>query len=277
MRDPDKLRRRAGVRGDIRQDQHFLVDDRVLDRIPTYAESFDRDLILEIGGGTGALTDRLLAVSEEVIVVERDSRLVRFLRDEFSTAVSDGRLRIIEGDALAVELPSFSVSISNLPYGISSEILFRLFPREQPLVVMVQREFADRLVAAPGSSSYGRLSVTAQHYGSLEIVEKVPPTAFDPQPAVESAIVRFTPSDPEYQLDDEDQFMAFVRGVFTQRRKTLRNAIRNTTHITGLADPEGLISETDEGLLQKRAGEVTPAEFAALASKVAAIEKSAHE
>lgn len=277
MRDPDKLRRRAGVRGDIRQDQHFLVDDRVLDRIPTYAESFDRDLILEIGGGTGALTDRLLAVSEEVIVVERDSRLVRFLRDEFSTAVSDGRLRIIEGDALAVELPSFSVSISNLPYGISSEILFRLFPREQPLVVMVQREFADRLVAAPGSSSYGRLSVTAQHYGSLEIVEKVPPTAFDPQPAVESAIVRFTPSDPEYRVDDEDQFMAFVRGVFTQRRKTLRNAIRNTTHITGLADPEGLISETDEGLLQKRAGEVTPAEFAALASKVAAIEKSAHE
>lgn len=277
MRDPDNLRRRAGVRGDIRQDQHFLVDDRVLDRIPTYAELFDRDTILEIGGGTGALTDRLLAVSEEVIVIERDSRLVRFLREEFGTAVSDGRLRIIEGDALAVELPSFSVSISNLPYGISSEILFRLFPRKNPLVVMVQREFADRLVAGPGTSSYGRLSVTAQHYGSLEIVEKVPPTAFDPQPAVESAIVRFTPKDPGYRVDDEELFLAFVRGVFTQRRKTLRNAIRNTTHITGLADPEALISEVDDGLLQKRAGEVTPAEFAALASKATVIERSAHE
>lgn len=277
MRDPDNLRRRAGVQGDIRQDQYFLVDDRVLDRIPTYAESFDRDTVLEIGGGTGALTDRLLAVSEEVIVIERDSRLVRFLRDEFSMAVSGGHLRIIEGDALAVELPSFSVSISNLPYGISSEILFRLFPRKQPFVVMVQREFADRLVADSGSSSYGRLSVTAQHYGSLEIVEKVPPTAFDPQPAVESALVRFTARDPEYRVDDEGQFMAFVRGVFTQRRKTLRNAIRNTTHITGLSDPEGLISATDEGLLQKRAGDVTPAEFAALASSAAVIERSAHE
>ncbi len=273
MRDPDNLRRRAGIRGDPRQDQHFLIDDRVLNRIPSYADSFDLDAVLEIGAGTGALTDRLLNVSDQVTVIERDARLVRFLRDEFNSAVSAGRLRIVEGDVLSVELPSYSVSISNLPFGISSEVLFRLFPRKRPVIVMVQREFADRLVAAPGGSSYGRLSVTAQHYGELEIVEVVPPTAFDPQPSVESAIVRFTPRSAPYDVADEKRFMDFVTGVFTQRRKTIRNAIRNTTQITGIENPEQLIDRVDDALLGKRAGELTPEEFAALASIVSEIEE----
>lgn len=273
MRDPDKLRRRAGVHGDPRQDQHFLIDDRVLDRLPSYAESFDLDSVLEIGAGTGALTDRLLQVSDQVTVVERDSRLVRFLRDEFRSEISDQRLRIIEGDVLDVELPEYTVSISNLPYGISSEVLFRMLPREKPAVFMVQREFAERLEAMPGESAYGRLSVTAQHYGRLEIVEVVPPTAFDPQPAVESAIIRFTPGEASYTVVDEDGFMDFVTGVFTQRRKTMRNAIRNTTHITGIEHPERLIERVDEALLGKRAGEVTPSEFAGIACTASEIEE----
>lgn len=273
MRDPDKLRRRAGIRGDVRQDQHFLIDDRVLNRLPSYAESFDLSSVLEIGAGTGALTDRLLNASDKVTVIERDSRLVHFLRDEFKSAISQGRLRIIGGDVLSVDLPVYSVSISNLPYGISSEVLFRLLPRKQPAIVMVQREFAERLVAAPGESSYGRSSVTAQHYGELEIVEVVPPTAFDPQPAVDSAIVRFTPRSASYDVVDEEGFMDFVTGVFTQRRKTIRNAIRNTTHITGIENPEGLIDRVDEELLRKRAGELSPEDFAGLSRKANELEE----
>ncbi len=262
-RDPDALLGRAGVRGDPKQDQHFLVDDRVLDRLPTHAGGFDTSHVLEIGAGTGALTDRLLDCAERVTAIERDSRLADFLREEFADAIESGRLTIVEGDALTVDLPEFAVSISNLPYGISSEILFRLLPRKRPLVATVQKEFAERMVAAPGSADYGRLSVTAGHYAACEIVETIPPEAFSPPPAVESTVVRATPRDPTYTVPEES-FLALVRGVFTQRRKTLRNAIRNTTHITGIERPESVVEAADEELLGKRAGELAPAEFAAL-------------
>jgi 16S rRNA (adenine1518-N6/adenine1519-N6)-dimethyltransferase len=263
-RDPDALLARAGIEPDRNQDQHFLVDDRVLDRLPTYAEEFDTGHVLEIGAGTGALTDRLLAVADRVTAVERDVRLAAFLREEFADARANGRLEIVEGDALSVELPEFSASVSNLPYGVSSEVLFRLLPAKRPLVATVQQEFAERMVADSGTAEYGRLSVTVGHYAECEIVETVPPTAFSPPPAVESSVVRTTPRDPDYTID-ETAFLAFVRAVFTQRRKTVRNAIRNTTHISGIEQPAAVVEAADEELLGKRAGDLTPAEFAALA------------
>ncbi len=267
MRDPDGLLARAGVRGDPNRDQHFLIDDRVLDRLPTYVTEIDADTshLLEIGPGTGALTDRLLVVGETVTAVERDRTLVKFLREEFTNEIADGRLSVIAGDALEVDLPLFTASVSNLPYGVSSEIAFRLLPRGRPLVLMFQREFADRMVADPGTSEYGRLSVSTQHYADVEIVETVPKEAFSPQPAVESAVVRAIPRSPAYEVDDEALFLRFVKAVFTQRRKTIRNAIRNTAHISGLDDPAAVVEAAPEELLRKRAGAVTPTEFAELA------------
>ena len=211
-RDPDALLRRAGVRGDPDRDQHFLVDDRVLDRLVGYLpDGTDLDHLLEIGGGTGALTDRLLAVAGRVTVVERDPALAGFLREEF----------------------------------------------------------AERMAAEPGIPEYGRLSVTAGHYADVEVVEPVPPEAFDPAPAVESAAVRCAPRDPEYDLPDETLFMDLVKACFTQRRKTMRNAVRNTVHISGLADADAgadaVVAAAGEELMGKRAGDVTPAEFARLA------------
>ena len=264
-RDPDALRARAGVRGNPDADQHFLVDDRVLDRLPGYADGFDCSTVLEIGGGTGALTDRLLAAVGRVVVVERDPRLVAFLREEFAAACEADRLTVLEGDALAVELPAFTASVSNLPYGVSSEIAFRLLPERRPMVATFQREFAERMAADPGTSAYGRLSVTAGHYADIEVVETVPPEAFDPQPAVESAVIRARPRRPDYEVPDDEFFMRFLRGVFTQRRKTMRNAIRNTGHISGLGDPDAVVEAADEGLMGKRAGNLAPARFARLA------------
>ena len=269
-RDPDRLMRRAGVSGNPDRDQHFLVDDRVLDRLTGYLPAnADTSHLLEIGGGTGALTDRLLGVAERVTVVERDAGLAAFLREEFSAEVADGRLSIVEGDALAVDLPDFSACVSNVPYGISSEVAFRLLPTGRPLVLMFQSEFAERMAAEAGTSEYGRLSVGAQHYADVEVVERVPKEAFEPAPAVESAVVRTTPRAPDYAVDDEAFFLGFVKALFTQRRKTVRNAIRNTTHISGVADGSAVVERAPEELLAKRPGDLHPSEFAELTALAA--------
>lgn len=269
-RDPDALIRRAGDRGNPDFDQHFLVDDRVVDRIPGYLPgTADQSHVLEIGGGPGVLTDRLLAVADHVTVVERDPPLAAHLREEFADAIDAGRLTVVEGDALTVELPAATACVSNLPYSASSEIAFRLLPLGIPLVLMFQQEFAERMVAEVGEEDYGRLSVSAQHYADCELVESVPNTAFDPQPAVQSALVRLTPRAPEYSVADEEFLLRFVKAIFTQRRKTIRNAIRNTAHISGLDDADAVVDAADEELLGRRAGNVAPAEFAALAQTAA--------
>jgi len=266
-RDPDALMARAGVRGDPGRDQHFLVDDRVLDRLPEYAAAVaDLSHVLEVGVGTGALTDRLLATAERVTAVERDPDLADFLREEFAAEIEAGRLTVLTGDALDVDLPEFPASVSNLPYGASSEIAFRLLPQKRPLVLTFQREFAERMAADPGTEAYGRLSVTAGHYADVEVVEPVPPEAFVPPPAVDSAVVRAVPREPDYEIPDDDFFLDFLKAVFTQRRKTMRNAVRNTAHISRLGDPDAVVAAADEDLLGRRAGNVTPAEFAELST-----------
>ena len=282
-RDPDALRRRAGVRGNPDADQHFLVDDRVLDRLPAYAAEADSVTddnlghVLEIGAGNGALTDRVLRAAEHVTAIERDPDLATFLREEFSEAIDADRLTIVAGDALEVELPAYDRSVANLPYGVSSEIAFRLLPRSRPTVLMFQREFAERMAADPGTDEYGRLSVTAGHYAAVEVLEIVPQTAFDPKPRVESAIVRTTPRTPSYEVPDENLFMDFLRAVFTQRRKTMRNAIRNTGHISGLQNPDAVVDAADESVMSQRAGELSPETFARLTTLAAEVGEPANE
>ncbi len=273
-RDPDALLRRAGVRGNPDHDQHFLVDDRVLDRLPGYLPMDPSGAhLLEIGAGTGALTDRLLGVAGpegRVTAIERDPALAAFLCEEFADDIDTGRLTVLKADATEVDLPDADASVSNLPYGASSEILFRLLPLRMPLVVMLQREFAERMAAAPGSDDYGRLSVTAGHYATTEVVEPVPPEAFDPSPAVDSAVARVIPRDPNYDAP-EGLFGRLVTACFTQRRKTMRNAVRNTGHISGLGNPDAVVAAADEELMGRRAGTVTSAEFARLARLAAEV------
>lgn len=131
---------------------------------------------------------------------------------------------------------------------------------------MVQREFGERMAAEPDTGTYGRLSVSTQHFGRVEVLEVVPPSAFEPSPPVESAIVRVTPRAPTYEVADEKFFLRFVKALFTQRRKTLRNAIRNTTHISGIADAAAVLDELDEDTCDRRPGELSPETFASLAN-----------
>ena len=270
-RDPDRLAAAAG-RGDPDRDQHFLIDDRVLDRIPEYAAEADLDHVLEIGPGAGALTDRLLDAADRVTAIERDGSLVSVLAREFEAEIEAGRLDLVEGDALEVPLPEYSICISNLPYSISTAVTFRLLRRRKPAILMFQAEVADRLTAEPGTSEYGRLSVSAQHYAALEILEPVPPEAFEPQPAVDSAIVSLKPREPAYEVADDQAFLDLVKALFTQRRKTVRNAIRNTVHISGIEHPEALIDALPEAIPQKRPDALTPSEFAEIAVTAAEID-----
>lgn len=273
-RDPDRLISRAGIAGDPRQDQHFLIDDRVLDRIAAYASEVAGPIetVLEVGAGTGALTDRLLHTADRVIAVERDRRLVDFITREFADEIERGDLTVIEGDVLEVDLPTVDAVVANLPYGVASQVLFRCLPWRMPMVLMVQCEFADRLVAEPGTADYGRLTVTAGHFAAVRLLEPVPATAFDPAPTVESAIVAFEPREPAYEVHDEARLMELIRALFTQRRKTLRNAIRNTTHLSGIERPDEVVRSLPEGWADRRPGTLSPSAFARLAAIVAEIE-----
>ena len=271
MRNPRDLRKRAGVRADTHKDQYFLEDERVLDRIGSHAAEtgMSLDHVLEIGPGTGALTARLLDIATHVTAIERDDTLVAFLEGEFAPEVANDRLTIVHGDALEVPLPQFSSCIANLPYGISSEIIFRLLPHGRPLLVMVQREFGERMAASPGTDAYGRLSVTAQHFGNITVREIVPPSVFEPQPPVDSAIVHVEPKEPEYTLAEEELFFDVVRALFTQRRKTVRNAIRNTVHISGIERPDDLVDQLPEALVSARPDTLTPGDYALIANTAA--------
>lgn len=253
-----ELIRRAGVEPSGEGDQHFLVDEDVLDRIAGYAPPAER--VLEIGGGVGNLTTRLLEQYDEVVVVEVDPRLAGFLRTEFPSAT------VVEADILDVDLPDFDVVVSNLPYSASSPILFRLLPKRKPMVLTLQREFAERMAADAGDGEYGRLSVGAQHYADVDLLERIPSEAFRPPPEVESMVARLTPREPSYTVGDEEFFMTVVRAAFTQRRKTLRNALRNTKHITGVG--EEAVEGLPDRLLGNRPGEIRPGEFAEITERL---------
>lgn len=249
-KDTRSLMEEAGVSPRGRSDQHFLVDERVLDRVAGYAPE-DAEHVLEIGGGVGNLTVRLLE-NHDVTVVELDRELARFLSEEYPDA------EVVQGDATEVELPGFDACVSNLPYSASSPLLFRLLPRRRPMVLTLQKEFAERAAADVGDDDYGRLSVAAGHYAEVELLEHVPPSAFRPEPEVDSAVVRFTPTEG-YGVEDEELFLDVVRAAFTQRRKTLRNALRNTTHITGVEESD--VDELPERLLKRRPGKLSPEEY----------------
>lgn len=243
------------------RDQHFLVDSRVADRILDYAAITEDEAVLEIGGGEGILTERILARTRDLTVIELDRELAQHLQETFPDAT------LIQGDALDVDLPNFDVCVSNLPYSISSEITFRLLRHDfDRAILMYQKEFADRMVAEPGTSEYGRLTVAVHLYADVEMLETVPRTAFDPRPRVDSAVVRLTRRRPEYDVPDEEFFLNILRGVFTQRRKTLRNALRNTLHITGLDEQQVNRLETD--MLHRRPGDLSPAEYADLCTEL---------
>lgn len=206
-----------------RRGQNFLTDDRVADREVGYAEISTSDIVLEIGPGLGVLTERLIPRARKVIGIESDPGLCRYLRQRFGES-----LELIEGDALKIVFPSFSKLVSNIPYGISSPLIFKLLDhRFETAVIMIQKEFAERLVARPNTDGYSRLTVNAYYRARCEILEHVPSSRFWPEPEVDSSIVRLYPMPPPFEVADEALFFALVDALFQQRRKKISTVLRS--------------------------------------------------
>jgi 16S rRNA (adenine1518-N6/adenine1519-N6)-dimethyltransferase len=216
---------REGIRLSRRYGQHLVLDPSLLQRMVDYAGVGGGDRVLEVGAGVGNLTLLLARRAGEVIAVERDPRLVSLLRRVLEEE-GCGNVRILQGDVLRLPLPPFNKVVSNLPYSLSSEFTFRLLERGfEVAVLMYQLEFARRLVAAPGSEDYGRLTVSAFYRVEVELLEEVPPSVFFPPPRVRSAVVRMRPRAPPFRVKDEERFERVLRVLFHHPRQKVRNAL----------------------------------------------------
>jgi 16S rRNA (adenine1518-N6/adenine1519-N6)-dimethyltransferase len=239
--------------------QNFLIHEAVLDSIMRLVEPAPEDEILEIGPGLGSLTRRLVERARHVWAVEVDPKLVAKLRA--GTLGSNPVLELIEGDVLELPLESILPErkiklVANLPYSISTPVLFRLFEmsgRFSFFVLMVQREVAERMASGPGSKSYGALSVWCQIYGRITAKVPVAPEAFLPRPKVRSMVLKIEPyPQPLVTMDELPVFRGLVRAAFGQRRKTLEN---NLT--AWLKSPRGEVDRLlrQQGIEPRRRGE----------------------
>jgi len=216
--------------------QHFLTDKSVLAAIVDSVAPRPGDTIVEIGPGRGVLTDELSRLPNDIVAIEIDHLLSEKLKERYS---SNARLKIIEADVLEIDLASVLsgpfVVVGNVPYYITTPILFHVLRRPLPrhIVLLVQREVAERIVAPPGSKQYGALSVNVQVVADAEIVRHVPPASFSPPPKVDSAVIRIVPR-AESVISDEEagRFRGFVQGLFGMRRKQIANVLRTVTQLS---------------------------------------------
>ena len=242
--------------------QNFLIDEAVIAAIVEAVHPLQGERMVEIGPGLGALTLPLTRRVQPLHVIEIDRDIVARLRESYASE----RLVIHEGDALEFDFAALGPDlrvVGNLPYHISTPLLFHLgvsAASTRDIHAMLQSEVVERMVAAPGASDYGRLSVMLQYHFEIEKVLDVPAEAFRPAPKVESAVVRMIPRNAsELLARDPKLFSATVAAAFSQRRKTLRNSLM------GLLEVEGIVAAgVDPGA---RAETLAPARFAALASQ----------
>lgn len=231
--------------------QHFLLDTNLIDRIARVAGPLDGINVIEIGPGPGGLTRALLIHgAANVTAIEKDARCVVALNDLMQA--SDGRLTIIPGDALALDVAALTPAprriVANLPYNISTVLLLQWLARIQDfdrIVVMLQKEVAERLVATPSTKAYGRLAVATQWRCNVRIEFNVDPHAFTPPPKVVSSIVTLTPRAEPLAPAEWKWLEAVTAAAFNQRRKMLRSALKSWGfNFEGLGiDPEARAEE----------------------------------
>jgi 16S rRNA (adenine1518-N6/adenine1519-N6)-dimethyltransferase len=214
--------------------QNFLIDTNILQRIVDFAEIGENTGTIEIGPGIGALTEQLARSSKKVVAFEIDQRLLPILSDTLSPYENVKIIHkdVLEADVQGVIDQEFAgmddlMVVANLPYYVTTPIIMKLLEEQLPIrgiVVMLQKEVANRISASPGTKEYGSLSIAIQYYTHAETVMIVPKTVFVPQPNVDSAVIRLTRREkPAVIVKDENFFFQVTRSSFAQRRKTILN------------------------------------------------------
>ncbi|HEY2375105.1 MAG TPA: 16S rRNA (adenine(1518)-N(6)/adenine(1519)-N(6))-dimethyltransferase RsmA [Gemmatimonadaceae bacterium] len=246
--------------------QHFLNDRRILGRIADALELRGSELVIEIGPGRGALTEILLERAGHIVAIEYDRALAALLRERYS---GDSRVTIVEHDVLDLNFGELAkgpyVLVGNVPYYITTPILFRSLTRPRPerAVYLVQREVAERIVSPPGNREYGALSVNVQAVAKAELLFHVSRGAFHPPPRVDSAVLRLTPRvDPVISASEEQEFRSFVQAAFGMRRKQMRRVLRELWNLDA-ANAERILAaaQIDPAV---RPETLSPVEFARL-------------
>jgi 16S rRNA (adenine1518-N6/adenine1519-N6)-dimethyltransferase len=251
--------------------QHFLVDRNILNKVIRTARVGKEDVVLEVGPGLGEMTLGLAQKAGRVIAVEIDSKLVELLKKKMSAIPN---VQIIWGDILKVDFSSLFRQagkplkvVANLPYQISTPLLFRFIESKQTfsaLFLMLQREVAERMAASAGTKKYGPLSISIRAFSDVSIQFIIKPSAFFPAPKVESALVRVAWKEkPMIEMKDEEWFKRVVKACFGYRRKTLVNALKHS----GLSLPGSVESRMGEIDIdpRRRPETLTIEEFARLA------------
>jgi 16S rRNA (adenine1518-N6/adenine1519-N6)-dimethyltransferase len=277
-----KILREKNLRPRRSMGQHFLIDGNILEKIVVAAELTKDDLVIDIGAGPGALSFFLAEKAAGVIAVEWDSGLVGLLKDQTRLRKIDN-LAVVEGDVRRLDLYKISREhwgerisggkedrsvkiVANLPYYLVTPLLFQLLQGMLPLkllVLMVQFEVAERMIAAPGGKDYGLLSILCQYYTKPRFLFKVSRHVFYPPPKVGSAVVALEPlPTPAENIRNEEAFWQIVRAAFQKRRKTILNALDGVGN-RGKGDWEKFLLE--KGISPQRRGEtLTLREFANL-------------
>ena len=236
--------------------QNFLINKKIAEKEVEYASINMQDTVLEIGPGQGILTYFLASKAKKVIAVEIDKKLVEKLKKTLPENVE-----LINNDILKIDLenlPKFNKVVSNLPFQISSPFTFKLLKHDFELAILIyQKEFADRMVAKPKTSSYSRLSVNVYYYANCEILEVVSKSCFRPQPKVDSRMIKLIPRmSPAFNVDDENFFFDLTKNLFNFRRKKIG------TIINYLYD----FDYKDIPFIEKRVEELTPEQIGDLSN-----------
>lgn len=260
--------------------QNFLIDKNILQKIVQFAELNETSGVIEIGPGIGSLTEQLAKNSQKVVAYEIDSRLIPVLKETLSPY---SNVSIIHQDFLQANvhqtiekefsgIKDLSI-VANLPYYITTPIIMKCLEDNLPIqrmVIMMQKEVGDRLVAKPNTKNYGSLSIAVQYYMTTEIVMNVPKTVFIPKPNVDSVVVRLTKrEEPPVSVSDEKFFFHLVRISFAQRRKTILNNLTSQLPFGKERKNEIITSLQNANINPERRGEsLTIAEFARLSNEL---------
>ena len=245
--------------------QNFMVDSSIYPKLAQLAALTPQDVLLDAGAGFGFLTRFLAHKCKLVIAVEKDPHIAKVLREQIKESTN---VSVIEGDVLKIELPNFNKAVSIPPYYLSSQLIIWLLDRGLDCAVLiVQKEFANRLMASVGSEEYGWLAVISQQAAKVQLSDEVPKWMFYPQPEVDSIIISIKPwPTPSFSVKNKTLFRRMAKWLFTQRNKKLENAIspfirselrlekRKATEIAGSLN-----------LREKRVRELEPKDFGAIA------------